>query len=1111
MSNSFTRKPKPDLILEQLRAHSAELDKAIAAPGQQTREDLYEEAAKLLEKLSLTIQQDGLSSNLELPARWQRILKEHIPGNLNNLTADTVALFGVYESLGKSIVEGWNIAASKLGRVKNKTQLVASRLVDLNMFRNGSTDAFVWGDSFDNLSRLDMSSSLIKEDLCTINDADGVVTLPLDTEVDPAVPIEKITINGNGVIGNNTPGFEYHGVLADILDSNPDTWTEYERLVDPQDETTEPLALTIMLTLQEVKIVNELRINPNNFGTARTAKIIEIETSLDGEQWLSIKDEIPFADFMIDDEENIFRLGPSSSKFSGQGVYVFLPRQAKYVRIYLSQKESYAIETSNGPKLRYAIGIRDIELRANVYKSTGAILSKPILLESPARKIFIKTAQNPASENDFAAIKHLVSWDGGSTWAGIKPLDFIGTPEVKEVININGPEDGAIDTGDIIPDKLRYKAIFSRNDSAFGLTGTFRKAIDTITETSTFPSTSPFRIALQNTPVSEPIVVQAGGNLGSKGRWTNPYRTTASRGIAVALPQYAPRTFDSEDFTVPTVNLEDFNARATLGNYPIGRRYPMETSYFDSVVPSGIAVSGVIPAAYDIGPVGQIGSYAKNPVVRVRRADTREWLTENSDYYVNESAGMLEFVYDTANPTDLNPGIDTPRLPFEIEVFFPPERGRVDSDDILHLEHPVAHVTDGGLTLKVVKGPEKEGFAQLEPGLASHKLPHQNIIRSSAKIKGPTVYDDLPQDFYGNKAGLAPGEWTIDYINGYIHTSTASKAQAGDFVTYWYIDVDRIEEGEGFDIIPGKADRVQLKTRAKYPLEGTVTFNPAGSASGFEIFHLGHPSVVPGSLRFTGTDEALFTRELPFDPSMYIKATKDEPLVVNTPWSAITSIISYKLRFRPWSPYWEQATFSNTALFKIFKQPTEALAVEGDWKFTSTDPAFRTIELYTAASPATPGSVSYPYLDPSRDLTTGGFMVDYQNGVLYTFAQFTNQLKIDYHYLYLLAEYDIAKQLKKNKDYEVSGNSIVLRATAIRDFANQEKQASTALEFEVDGAGSPRSAGGVTTTPIPEDKLYITYEYNKMGPENLGELKKYFSPILRGYSLQIVDENRIIA
>jgi len=1086
MRNKFNRRPGPWLIQEQLRALQKSVQDVVSSSDATTREELFRATTEMMQKVQFANDEGGgLSFEPYIPTSWGRLIEEHIPGNINDYISNMEVVLGLLETLGASIVEGWNIATSRLGRVRNKAQLTASRLVDLTMFRNGMTDAYVWGDSFDNLSRLDMASPLLTEDLCCINDADGVVVLPLDTTAPSNINIATVTVTGNGVIGNNQEiGAEYHGTLGDILDNNPDTWAEYERVDDKEDESTGPLLLTVIATLAQTSIINEVRINPNNFGTARTSRVVEIESSVDGSEWLSIKDEVPFGDFVIDDEDNTFRLGPAGGKFSGIGIYMCLPRKAKYLRFQLSQNEAYSIETTAGQRLRYAIGIRDVEIRGNVYKDTGAILSKPISLTSPARKVFIKTAQNPASENDFCAIEHLISWNKGASWHRIKPAKFVGSPDIPEVLNLNGPEDGALSTGDISPTELRYKAILRRNSGAFQGSGTFREMPRVMVESFNFPTESPFSVTLQHKPISDVNVVFSGSFFGSKGRWSNPMKITATGRSLLQLPQYAQR----ESKTTSKVDSLNGMIDEGRGFRAYGPRKQMRRQYSEIVTSSGLD----IPA----GSFPTLGSPEYENTILVKMKDYG-WL-QPTQYSIDRATGSIDLHVFNMNPLDPWTVDSANYIPMDFEIYFSPEKLLVDGD-IAYLEHAPAFVGGGGLVLKAVKGKKTGALVPLQPGETTHDLGYKNIIMDSIKLLSTgwsPGYDANPQDFAGIFAtNLAnPGEWTADLMNGYVHTY--DYARPHDAAQFDYVDAE-VLGSDAFEIIPGKPDQIRLKPQAFHPISASIVLSPSGND--LEALFLGHESIVKGSLRFTGSEAANLTKEVPFDSKLYTRVAANEILE----YDGIEAPVLYRMKmttFKAAMP--NTAQFSNTSVFKTYKVNLAALTTDGDWTFKADN---RTIVVrIDGALPADYGTVSYTYLDPTRELEDGGtYMVDYAHGILYIWGNFTASLTVDYQFLYILAEYDIGMKLLSD-DFAVNGTKLNLAATAVKDFADIASSGGSSFH---PGLTVPMEKG---QSVYGQQRLYVTYTYNAMQPEALAELGKYFSPILRGYSLQIVTQDRMI-
>lgn len=240
---------------------------------------------------------------------------------------------------------------SKLNRLNSRLKSVSSQLGDYILFTNTPTkDSIYFSDSFNNINRIDFNSKLINTEQCEINQIEGVITLPVDKSKQIPINITNTPIinsNSNGSIGNNEElGASLNNNINTILDNNSDTWFEYERVLTVDDN--KPLILDLTIDIGEEKIINFLRVNPNNFGTRTSVEILDINTSTNGKDFISIKDEIPIANFLGQDEENIFILAPSTSKFAGQGFYTFTPRKAKYINLVLKQSTSYIINTTLG-------------------------------------------------------------------------------------------------------------------------------------------------------------------------------------------------------------------------------------------------------------------------------------------------------------------------------------------------------------------------------------------------------------------------------------------------------------------------------------------------------------------------------------------------------------------------------------------------------------------------------------------------------------------------------------------------------------------------------------------------------------------------------------------
>lgn len=104
---------------------------------------------------------------------------------------------------------------------------------------------------------------------------------------------------------------------------------------------------TIILELPEVKVINWITLLPHNFSDATWLEVLDVSTSVDGAEW----DEVdglrdaqheniltPETNAELTPHEVSVTLAPNKFQYSGQGVWAFQAREAKFVRIKLLQK-----------------------------------------------------------------------------------------------------------------------------------------------------------------------------------------------------------------------------------------------------------------------------------------------------------------------------------------------------------------------------------------------------------------------------------------------------------------------------------------------------------------------------------------------------------------------------------------------------------------------------------------------------------------------------------------------------------------------------------------------------------------------------------------------------
>lgn len=459
----------------------------------------------------------------------------------NSLGRDLDAMFSEIGALDNIITSSFNSITATRQQILQKSRRISNKLGDYLLYADPSLGAgYFFGDSFNSAERIETGSSLIETEECFLGQDEGIVLLPLNGS--PETPeIDSYTINelSNGALGNNAdPDVVGKDDLAALSDNEPNTWAEYDRVTAYVSDT--PLLLDITISLKSISIINHIHINPINFGTPTPIKIMSLETSKDGVEYVSVKDEVPVKDFVAEEEDNDFELSSATSKYAGQGFYSFLPRKAQFIHVVFEQHTPYSIQTVNGQRLRYAIGLRDINILGRKFKPEGSLISTPFSTEQEIRKVSLWASENPIEKSLLADVSHSITNNDGATWYGIQPTsrDAFG---IQEVINFNNISSNSITTLSPV-NTLRHKIYMKRDTEAFESNVTVSEERTSKIDIVSIPVGGDLEADLSEKPISSTIKVL----LPFWGSYSCP-RTRA--GDSVAGQSY-PMELDHVDFTV---------------------------------------------------------------------------------------------------------------------------------------------------------------------------------------------------------------------------------------------------------------------------------------------------------------------------------------------------------------------------------------------------------------------------------------------------------------------------------------------------------------------------------------------------------------------------------
>lgn len=1020
---------------------------------QQTREAVIAEAVRLLSSFYQTIQGAKFRPLNVIPGTKAEYLNYNT--NFQNIKDDIEILFLELENLESVVLNQFNLFTTQANRINSRVKALYSRVVDYSLYTSlPLRDALFFTDTFTDTSRIEINSSLLNTVQCNLEQAEGIVTLPvskieiLDITVKPV-----INSNSNGVTGNNqeVSANQTHDNIGVIVDNNPDTWFEYERVVIEDDGVA--LILDLTINLVDNQIINYIRINPNNFGTKTEIEIIDISTSTDGVLYKSIKDDIPISGFITQDEENIFKLSPATSKYAGQGIYTFTPRYSKYIKLVLRQSSPYLIQTVRGSQLRYAIGLRDVEIQRQSYSSTGELVSSIYSVSSEIKKIALRTNQVPLQDSELATVHHQISLDDGSSWIDIEPINQTGPINtIPEVINVNTEDTNSINTSNT-PFSIRYKAVLSRLDSGFTSgSSSFAEEILETTELKSVPLVEPWTLQLANSPLDGSVAI-LDTNYGSRGNSRYKYLVGIGNGSRLEF------------------NLLWNNLRLDKEKEFISGSWKINNLDILSVFVNGEEWTRIS----DITTAG--------PTDKVWEFRTGEPLTTNPE-------ALLVF---GDNTDGLSPAVGA-----TIEVLFTDER--------LYLINKQRHMSSIEFPTSIDKtniyiyrrGVITQATVELSKDTNIHSLGYRNLIIHN--IDYPITFS-ITGNFTDRKTfrnGLAApqgelidsGDYSVDTERGIIYSFNRTNTTPGTVTFYYQEQQELTTEQWNWN------DELAIHKSIVIEESGWVPNQVTGTsvASGLIKINLPNLSVLEGSIQFNGISTLTssnnpFIQEVPFidgnsELSTVIGTEQKVPTLV-----PVVNVATFSTEVPIITNTNFAVSFSNRDIFTT-AMPSPVLSAIGQYYVNRPTGIITVYTGGTTYQTSETGTVNYYTEDPAN-IPTGSYSVDYRLGEIYLQRPVPIPgVTINYKYSDYFIKYNIARKVESNQ-FEI-------------DFPNKQlilRSGETNLRARL-----PNLTGSNQIRPVT---YQVNYKYIATTRQDIATLTNYFSPILKDYSLQIVTLNNL--
>ena len=317
-----------------------------------------------------------------------------------DLKYDTLSNYVIVNTVIKDYIEAVNSIVLLSETIESKIKKIEQKRVVLEGW-DKTEDKFYVLEKFLILNKVNFFISEMKN--LTIDSREGQVTLPVISE--SIVPIREISIkNGNGNAGNSDEAVTLNNMnLKNILDGNPDTWFEYEKL------DTGPVSLRLRITLEQPTIINKIKIegyfkNQSNLNVKNITIINDSEVA-------SVRDSF---------SKNLISLLQLNDERSFRE-YSFLPKIAKYVVVELQSNDFERLENF---RKRFSIGIKNIELKKVKYESSGTLYSEDHELIDNLNLVKKEIDGSVLSE-DFCKIDLSYSFNDGEEWISSEGMNVV--------------------------------------------------------------------------------------------------------------------------------------------------------------------------------------------------------------------------------------------------------------------------------------------------------------------------------------------------------------------------------------------------------------------------------------------------------------------------------------------------------------------------------------------------------------------------------------------------------------------------------------------------------------------------------------------------------------
>ena len=472
--------------------------------------------------------------------RGQLPFREEIIENMTDTAADLGILKKEHDTASRFLVDSFNTVHSERKRITARIQGLNNLVGDMLLFAGENNQNVVYfKESFQDATSFDAAFALDNVVKGHISPGEGILTLGRKNTRNLAEAARVSQVNGNGEAGMGHVARKFatvdrEGVRTEafhflneydpeknadaslLLDNRPDTLFEYQLVNVPQAFKTtyrnydfgwakgapagETLRLKLVVELEQVETINWISLNPYYASNAAgKLNVYSIQTSADGFDYEPLYSDKQILSQTLNNLPQTYQLDAlfdgsneaAEALYTGQGVWNFPQRQARFIEFVLDQEQAYPeiigqevyyrqndeaslpvqipepaelagqepgsyIRTVDGRNVvftktveattagwRYAIGVRDIHIMQYQFEEKSFFVSKRYETNEPISKVMLYANEIiPQSYLDIVSknndwITYEVSFDD-TNWFPIspmhhEPLNDAFSPKILEV------------------------------------------------------------------------------------------------------------------------------------------------------------------------------------------------------------------------------------------------------------------------------------------------------------------------------------------------------------------------------------------------------------------------------------------------------------------------------------------------------------------------------------------------------------------------------------------------------------------------------------------------------------------------------------------------------